>query len=46
LNSNEPTRVIDALTAANAELLDENIQKLLASSNKKEEQEFAKVNIR
>ena len=38
--------MIDALTAANAELLDENIQKLLASSKKKEDQEFAKVDIR
>jgi len=34
------------LTAANSELLDENIQRLLASSNKKEGNEFAKVDLK
>ena len=37
---------MDVLAAADAELLDENIQKLLASSNKKEEQAFAKVDLK
>ena len=46
LYSHELTRAVDVLTAANSELLDENIQRLLASSNKKEGNEFAKVDLK